>query len=108
MKIYLNGVLFADQGQESMVSLMTGTEIDIFKIGTYYDGVSRLYDGYMSDFRLYNYALSYGEVRYVAGMMDDLYVPLPNPEVDLHEDGKVNFKDYAVLANTWLVETFWP
>ncbi len=91
-----------------MVSLMTGTEIDIFKIGTYYDGVSRKFDGYMSDFRLYNYALSYGEVRYVAGQMDDLYVPLSAPEVDLYEDGKVNFKDYAVLANTWLVETLWP
>ena len=60
------------------------------------------------DFRLSNYALSHGEVRYVAGMMDNLHVPLPTPAVDMYEDGKVNFKDYAVLANAWLVETFWP
>ncbi len=106
MKIYLNGELFASG--DGYNSLMTGTEIAVFKIGSYYDGVSRFYDGYMSDFRLYNYALSHGEVRYVAGMMDDLYVPLPTPAVDMYEDGKVNFKDYAVLANTWLMETFWP
>jgi len=106
MKIYLNGVLFASS--EGHNSLMTGTDIAVFKIGSYYDGASGFYDGYMSDFRLYNYALSYGEVRYVAGQMDDLYVPLPTPAVDLHEDGKVNFNDYAVMANGWLVEIFWP
>jgi hypothetical protein len=107
MKIYLNGVLFADQGEEDLVSPVTGTEITLFKLGSDADG-DRRYDGYMSDFRLYNYVLTYGEVRYVAGQMGGLYVPLPAPEVDLHEDGKVNFKDYVVLANTWLVETFWP
>ncbi|MHC4069732.1 MAG: LamG domain-containing protein [Planctomycetota bacterium] len=108
MRIYLNGVLFADQGQDTLVSPMPGTEIDIFKIGTYYDGVTRRFDGYMSDFRIYNYELSYGEVRYVAGQMDDLYMPLPLPEADLHTDGDLNFKDFAVLANTWLIETLWP
>jgi len=109
MKIYLNGVLFADQGEEELVSPVTGTEIALFKLGSdALDTGTRRYTGRLSDVRLYNYVLSYGEVRHVAGQMDDLYVPLPNPEVDLHEDGKVNFKDYVVLANTWLVETFWP
>jgi len=106
MKIYLNGELFASGDGYS--SLVTGTDIAVFKIGSYYDGASNFYDGYMSDFRLYNYALSHGEVRYVAGQMDDLYVPLPTPAVDMYEDGKVNFKDYAFLANTWLMEIFWP
>jgi hypothetical protein len=109
MKIYLNGVLFADQGEEPMDSPVTGTEITLFKLGSDADDTeTRRYTGRLSDVRLYNYALTYGEVRYVAGQMDDLYVPLPNPEVDLHEDGKANFKDYVVVANDWLVETFWP
>ncbi len=27
---------------------------------------------------------------------------------DLHEDGKVNLKDFAVLADSWLDQVFWP
>jgi hypothetical protein len=109
MKIYLNGVLFADQGEDELVSPITGTEITLFKLGSdAADTGPKRYDGYMSDFRLYNYVLTYGEVRHVAGQMDPLYIPLPNPAVDMYVDGKVNFRDYAVLANDWLMETFWP
>ena len=28
--------------------------------------------------------------------------------VDLHDDEKINFKDFAVLADTWLDEQLWP
>ena len=29
-------------------------------------------------------------------------------DVDLHDDEKINFKDFAVLADTWLDEQLWP
>jgi len=35
-------------------------------------------------------------------------MPLPLPEADLYNDGDLNFKDFAVLANTWLMEIYWP
>ena len=109
MKIYLNGVLFADQGGENLNAPVKGSDISLFKLGSDADDTgTRRYDGYLSDVRLYKYALSYGEVRYVAGQMDDLPIPLPRPEVDLYLDGDVNLKDYGVLADDWLVETLWP
>jgi hypothetical protein len=109
MKIYLNGVLFADQGGENLDAPVKGSDIDLFKLGSDADDSgTRRYDGYLSDVRLYNYALTYGEVRYVAGQMADLPIPLPRPAVDLYLDGDVNFNDYCVLADDWLVETLWP
>jgi hypothetical protein len=107
MKIYLNGVLFADQGGENLDASVKGSDISAFKLGSDADG-GRRYDGYLSDVRLYNYTLSYGEVRYVAGQMADLPIPLPRPAVDLYLDGDVNLKDYGMLADDWLVETLWP
>ena len=107
MRIYLNGVLFGDEGEEQPISPVRGSEVRLFKLGSDADG-ERRYDGYMSDVRLYNYALSYGEVRYVAGEMDDLLIPLPRPEIDLYLDGEINFIDYALLADDWLVEILWP
>ena len=38
----------------------------------------------------------------------EYYVPLPTPALDLHEDGKINFKDFALFAGNWLEEQFWP
>ena len=31
-----------------------------------------------------------------------------DPQVDLYEDKKIDFKDYAVLADQWLDEQLWP
>ena len=109
MRIYLNGVLFADEGEDTLTSPVKGSDISSFKLASdANDSGTRRYDGYLSDVRLYNKTLSYGEVRYVAGQMDDLPIPLPRPEVDLYLDGDVNLKDYGVLADDWLVEILWP
>jgi hypothetical protein len=29
-------------------------------------------------------------------------------DINLYEDGVIDFKDYAILAGTWLDELFWP
>jgi len=107
MRIYLNGVLFADEDTDTLDAPVKGSEISSFKIGSDADA-DRKYDGYLSDVRLYKYALSYGEVRHVAGEMDDLLIPLPRPEVDVYADGEIDFYDYAVVADDWLTEILWP
>jgi hypothetical protein len=53
--------------------------------------------GLIDDLRIYNYALSQQEVLYLAGS-----------PADLNGDTKVDFKDYALLADSWLEELLWP
>ena len=66
------------------------------------------YDGLIDDFRIYDYALSQPEVAYIAtngtGIFDQ---PLMSP-ADLSADGRINFKDFAILADNWLNERLWP
>jgi hypothetical protein len=33
-----------------------------------------------------------------------LMTPIPQPSADLYEDGRVDFKDLAIFANSWLEE----
>jgi len=35
-------------------------------------------------------------------------LPLAGQRVDLHEDNKIDFKDFAVLGDAWLEEILWP
>ncbi|MHC4500945.1 MAG: hypothetical protein ACYS21_17740 [Planctomycetota bacterium] len=62
----------------------------------------------MDDFKIYDYVLSQAEIVGAATGGGDLFVPLPLAAVDLYQDGKVNFKDYAILAESWLEDTLWP
>ena len=69
------------------------------------------FPGDIDDARIYNYALSYGEIRTLAGQ-GDLYVPLESI-ANLHDEEPansrlINFKDYGVLTLDWLDEIVWP
>ncbi|MCK4914060.1 MAG: LamG domain-containing protein [Planctomycetes bacterium] len=69
------------------------------------------FSGDIDDVRMYNYALSEAEVAYlVAEGAGTLYVPLDleTEEFDIYEDARINFKDYAVLAEDWLEDILWP
>ena len=107
-------------------------------VSTIIGGIVKGVEGALDEVRIYDCALSENEIKYLAGVggvepaqapvlwykfdetsgltADDsgayagklTYVPLPQPEVDLYEDGKVDFKDYALLADTWLDEQLWP
>jgi len=69
------------------------------------------FSGDVDDVRLYNYALTGAEVAYLAAEgAAQLYVPLLDSAaaVDIYEDEKINFKDYAVLAEDWLETVMWP
>ena len=77
----------------------TGNTLEKFFVGT------------LDDVRIYNYALSPAEIMGVMGQ-NELYVPLTSPANIYDEEPinsrKVNFKDFAILADEWLEQPVWP
>jgi hypothetical protein len=71
-------------------------------------------NGYLDDFRIYNRALSQGEVAWLAGKTTKFTQPLyllltpQNSGINMYEDGVIDLRDYAILADTWLEENLWP
>jgi hypothetical protein len=61
------------------------------------------YVGRLDDFRIYNRALSAGEVAWIAGRTGPFSEPY-----DLNVNGAVNFEDFAMLAQDWLEKILWP
>jgi len=113
MQIFLNGILYdsgtailAVHGLEARATAKsTISGITSFEIGSgWYGG----YDGLIDDFYIYDYVLSQPEIAYIAtngtGIFDQ---PLMSP-ADLNADDKIDFKDFAVLADYWLDEQLWP
>jgi hypothetical protein len=107
--IYLDGMVI---GANTAVTL---TPSDIGATSQNWLGRSQYaadgyYNGLLDDFRIYDYALSHGEILSTAGM-GTLYVPVTSP-ANVHDDGaleqRVNFKDYSELVLRWLEENEWP
>ncbi len=77
----------------------TGNTLEKFFVGT------------LDDVRIYNYALSPAEILGAMGQ-NELYVPLTSPANIYDEEPinskKVNFKDFAILADEWLEQPVWP
>ena len=68
-------------------------------------------NGLIEDFRIYNYALSPGEVLSLAAAGGTATNPTTQPlltPADMVPDGIVNFNDYAVMANKWHQEALFP
>jgi hypothetical protein len=77
--------------------------------------VDRPFTGQIDDVRIYSRTLSHGELANLAGLpaggtlRQPLQALLSTVEnVDLHDDEKIDFKDFAVLADSWLDELLWP
>jgi len=73
--------------------------------------IFKYFIGSIDDVQIYDYALSDTDILSVAGMAD-LYFPLTSP-ANVSDDEpanskKVNFKDFAVLADEWLQQLLWP
>jgi hypothetical protein len=101
MQIFLNGFLYDSRtGSNSPIS-----EIKSFVIGSGWYGS---YDGLIDDFQIYDYALSQTEAAYLAtngtGIID---LPLITP-ADLLKDDHIDFKDFAILADSWLENQLIP
>ena len=67
-------------------------------------------DARMDDFRIYDHALSHGEIVDLAGKAL-VYQPFlgDDGEIDVNNDLIINFWDYAVMAVKWLQDPIlWP
>jgi hypothetical protein len=104
IKYFGDGIQF---GQTGMDLTIRGDYVNIGKRNTQ----ASSFAGKIDDARIYNYALSWGEVRSIAGL-SDLYVPLESIANIYDEEPvnskKVNLKDYSVLTNDWLEQISWP
>jgi hypothetical protein len=91
----------------------TRSEADVF------DGAQNSpawpFAGSLDDIRIYERAISQAEIANLAGLPagETVHQPLQgllsvDENIDLHDDEKINFKDFAVLVGTWLDEQLWP
>jgi hypothetical protein len=111
IRTYVDGKL----DREMVTTEVLGTTSGTLKIGR--EPFSDLYffNGLVDDLQLYDYALSDAEI---AGLVDDtpgdgqLYIPVPSA-ANIYDDEPegsrlVDFKDFAILADSWLDELLWP
>jgi hypothetical protein len=111
-RIYVNGWLddsFTDQAIQG--GTLTGyTKILVGRGGKDRDG-DDAWDGLIDEVRVYDYALSGTEILSAMGL-SGLYVPVTSQanisDEEPNNSKKVNFKDFAVLADSWLDEILWP
>jgi hypothetical protein len=116
MQIWLNGILVRQANGADPVwsgfypgdGTKTIQGIANFTIGADYN-VYNPYDGMISDFRVYDYALSRNEI--MAVMMNGTgSIPFTSEIAvfDLYGDIAINFKDLAVVASNWLKSQLFP
>jgi hypothetical protein len=113
LALYINGLLDTPtDNDDAEVGTTTGcTKLLVGRGGKDETGS---WDGLVDEVRIYDYALSDTEVAYLADTTPgdgELYVPIdPAAEIANIYDGEpegskwINFKDFAVLANDWLLE----
>ncbi|MBN2591978.1 MAG: hypothetical protein JXA81_00620 [Sedimentisphaerales bacterium] len=101
MQIFLNGALYASRtGSYSPISGITS-----FEIGNgWYGG----YDGAIDDFLIYDYALTGPEIAYIATDGTGIFDQRLLTPADLNDDNKIDFGDFALLADHWLENQIWP
>ena len=117
LKLYINGVLdssFANQPIRGGV--LTGyTKLLVGRAGKD-TAANQGWDGLLDEVRIYDYALSQAEVKTVMnrGTLPkvDVYYPLQSP-AELYaaepvNSRRINFRDFAILADQWLVQLLWP
>ncbi len=104
MRIYFDGQVAAEKSDAfGSPAAAVGAAFDIGASLPHHND----YIGKMDDFKVYRYALSQAEVVGAATGGGDLVVAAPDCD-RLHRDGKVDFRDYAVLAGQWLQQRLWP
>jgi len=100
MTLYVNGQRIASATDATQFSqALQRLTLGVLK----HDSLTRYFPGAIDDVYLYSRALTYGEVAGLAGRTD-----LFSESFDLNVDGAVNFKDFAVLTDSWLEELLWP
>jgi len=80
-------------------------------IGNRSDATDRAFEGLIDDVRVYNRALSAAEIAYIA--TDETGIFTVQSVANLYNDETlgdraVNLRDFAKLAENWLVRKLWP
>jgi hypothetical protein len=113
-KIYRNGLLIAlNNNATAAETTKLDTTNNFATIGAWRwsGGYGGYVDGWIDDFRIYSYALSPEEVLYLAVEYGTATSPMTQGLItpaDASGDNKVNFYDFAVMANYWLQNVVWP
>jgi hypothetical protein len=94
IRTYIDGMLDRELVTTSVLGSSSGPLI----IGREPFNAILFWDGLIDDLRIYNHAMSSSEIFSIAG----------GSPIDLNDDMKIDFKDYAVLANQWLDVQLWP
>ncbi len=99
VRLYLDGDLKKTISISGTPLLMQSGES--MRIGD--TGYEEWMNGLIDEVRIYNRALSAAQIAWLAG-----YTSLVSIPADLRQDNAINFKDFAVLADSWLEEILWP
>jgi hypothetical protein len=106
-ELYVDGVLIASETPDSALD----TSDRIVTLGKIFPGHDSQFQGQLDDVMIFNRALSPEEIAgLAAGEGNELTQPLTDNQqpLDILEDGTIDFRDYAVLAEKWLEEQLWP
>ncbi|MHC4531047.1 MAG: LamG-like jellyroll fold domain-containing protein [Planctomycetota bacterium] len=118
--VYVDGLLAAGPtdvgGPMRWISADSNNHPENFTIGAWIDpGYDLHVDGIIDEVRYYDYPMNQGEIAILSEIVtpgSNVYQPVPSlaniadPEIELER--KVNFVDFAVLGDNWLVEQLWP
>jgi hypothetical protein len=119
IRVYQDGVIVAENTGQNVTGYMLdeATGSSLFTIGAwgYVNNGTNTYGGYyngwIDDLRIYNYALSPGEVLGLAVAGGTAASPMTQPlvtQANIAPDGIVNFKDLVVMANKWRQQALFP
>jgi hypothetical protein len=115
LAIYVNGVLEEISASDGVPMadpnlLYLGIAADRAPGST--EGMHDGFTGNLEDFQIFAYALTEGQAGYL-GTGGTGYVSMPPSVVNLYDSEAaglkaVNFRDYAILMNSWLETKLWP
>ncbi|MHC4867897.1 MAG: LamG domain-containing protein, partial [Planctomycetota bacterium] len=109
LKSYRNGEEVGSQDDPNLSNLSLSQDTAGFAIGDRSDANDRRFEGKVDDVRVYNRALTAGEVGWLAS--DGSGEVLLDSEANFH-DGEspevINIRDLGVLLLTWGEEKLWP
>jgi hypothetical protein len=116
-RIYLNGAqigsgrFYFDNGDDNEIFLSIGNTMDQNSWPSSPEG----FWGYIDEVRIYDRPLEPNEIAYLADPTPpdgNLMIPIPSAAEIYEEEPEgsrvVNFKDFALVANNWLVGFEWP
>ncbi len=106
IKLFLDGR--EDGGYEGQVNWWEEVDQSAFIMMTG-GGPRETLAGTIDDVRIYSYPLSHAELISVMGAssLHQPLVPMSSPK-DPYEDDRIDFKDYAAMAEYWLEKQLWP